>query len=60
MNKAWSGTTVYNTMTDLIKQKAFADAEAAMEKLNAYYALDVLNTQQYMELVALVKEVYGE
>lgn len=60
MNKAWSGTTVYNTMKDLITRKAFSDAEAAMEKLNAYYALDVLNTQQYMELVALVKEVYGE
>lgn len=52
-------TNVYASMKKVILSKK-QPVEVCYRKLNNFYAVDALTEEQYLELVALVKEVYGE
>ena len=51
---------MYNTMTILINKKFYATAEIAINKLSVFFAVNQITDEQYVELIALVNEVYGE
>lgn len=60
VNKILSGVIVYNMLTNIIKDKGCETKEEALKVIDIYYTYQVLNTQQYTELVELVNQVYGE
>ena len=60
VNKILSGTTVYNMLTNIIKDKGCETKEEALKVIDIYYTYQVLNSQQYTELVELANQVYGE
>ena len=51
---------MYNTMKILISKKYYATAEIAINKLNIFFSLNQITDEQYLELVALVNEIYSE
>lgn len=50
---------MYNAMKKLINRRFYKTAEEAQEKLDVFYAMGRLNTEQYEELTALVTSLYG-
>lgn len=52
-------TNVYVLMKMIIKSKK-QTADECYAKLNTFYAVGALTEEQYTELVALVREIYGE
>ncbi len=50
---------MYNAMKKLINRRFYKTAEEAQEKLDVFYAMGRLTTEQYEELTALVTSVYG-
>lgn len=59
VNKILSGVTVYNMLTNIIKDKGCETKEEALKVIDIYYTYQVLNSQQYTELVELANQVYG-
>jgi len=50
---------MYNTMKKLISKHFYKTAEEAQNKLDVFYACNKLTDEQYVELTALVEEVYA-
>lgn len=52
-------TNAYNLMKMIIKSKKLT-ADECYNKINTFYAVGALTEDQYTELAALIKEIYGE
>lgn len=50
---------MYASMKKLILKKFYKTAEEAQNKLDVFYAANRLTDDHYIELTALVAEVYG-
>lgn len=50
---------MYASMKKLILKKFYKTAELAQQKLDVFYAANRLSDDEYIELSALVIEVYG-
>lgn len=50
---------MYNSMRKLISKKFYKTAAEAQEKLDVFFAVNRLSSDEYAELTALVAEVYG-
>lgn len=50
---------MYNVMTKLISRHFYADAAMAQDKLDVFFAVGRITSDQYAELTALVLEVYA-
>lgn len=48
------------SMRKLIERKFYKTAEIAQQNLDVFYAVNRLSDEEYMDLSALVVEVYGE
>lgn len=51
---------MYSAMKKLIIKKYYPTAAVAQDKLDVFFAMNRLTSQQYEELTALVIEVYAE
>lgn len=51
---------MFNSMKKLIEKKFYANAEAAQEKIDVFFAVNRLTADQYAELTMLIEEVYAE
>ena len=51
---------MYNAMKKLIQRKFYGTAEEAQEKIDVFFAVNRLTSEQYAELSALIEEVYAE
>ena len=51
---------MYNTMKKLIRKRFYKTAEAALNKIDVFFAVGRLTDEQYTELDLLVQEVYAE
>ena len=51
---------MYNAMKKLIQRKFYSTAEEAQEKIDVFFAVNRLTSEQYAELSALIEEVYAE
>ena len=50
---------MYKSMKTLITNRSYNEAEQAQKKLVVFYMVNRLKDQEYTELTALVKSVYG-
>ena len=50
---------MYKSMKTLITNRYYGDEEQAQKKLDVFYMVNRLKDQEYTELTALVKSVYG-
>lgn len=55
----WRKFVMYKSMKTLITKHFYKTAEAAQKKLDVFYAVNRLTDDEYTELTALVKTVYG-
>lgn len=51
---------MYNAMKTLINKKFYKTAVIAQNKLDVFYAANRLTDEEYIELTALVAEMYAE
>lgn len=51
--------SAYNLMKNIIKSKKMT-ADYCYSKINTFFAVGALTEEQYTELAALIKELYGE
>ena len=49
---------MYNSMKRLITRKFYKTADEAQNKLDVFYALNLLTDEQYTELTELVQTTY--
>lgn len=50
---------MYKSMKTLITNRYYKEGEDAQKKLDVFYMVNRLKDQEYTELTALVKSVYG-
>lgn len=51
---------MYQSMKKLIGKHYYKTAEDAQKKLDVFYAANRLTDDEYIELTALVQDIYGE
>lgn len=51
---------MYKAMKTLIGKKFYKDAETAQNKLDVFYAANRLTDDEYIELTAMVTDMYSE
>ncbi len=51
---------MYKSMKVLIGKKFYKTAEAAQNKLDVFFAANRLNDEEYIELTAMVADMYTE
>ena len=51
---------MYKAMKTLIGKKFYAKAEMAQTKLDVFYAANRLTDEEYIELTAMVTDMYAE
>lgn len=51
---------MYKAMKALIGKKFYKDAETAQNKLDVFFAANRLTEEEYLELSAMVQDVYSE
>ena len=51
---------MYNTMRKLIGKHFYRNAEAALDKIDVFFAVGRLTDEQFTELSLLIREVYAE
>ena len=51
---------MYKAMKILIGKKFYKDAETAQNKLDVFFAANRLTEEEYLELSAMVQDVYSE
>lgn len=51
---------MYKAMKTLIGKKFYKDAETAQNKLDVFYAANRLSDDEYIELTAMVTDMYSE
>ena len=52
--------TVINMLTDLINRKYYENKSVIQEKLNVFYAMSEISSEDYKDLTIRVDEVYVE
>ena len=53
-------TNMYGLMKNLISNKYYATIEEPLNKLNVFYAFNILTEKEYSELMELANKVYSE
>ena len=53
-------TNMYELMKNLISNKYYATIEEPLNKLNVFYAFNILTEKEYTELMELANKVYSE
>lgn len=53
-------TNMYVLMENLISNKYYATIEEPLNKLNVFYAFNILTEKEYTELMELANKVYSE
>ena len=51
---------MYKAMKTLIGKKFYKDAETAQNKLDVFFSANRLTEEEYLELSAMVQDVYSE
>ena len=51
---------MYNIMRKLIGKHFYQNAEAALDKVDVFFAVGRLTDEQYTELDLLIREVYAQ
>lgn len=51
---------MYNIMRKLIGKHFYQNAEAALDKIDVFFAVGRLSDEQYTELDLLIREVYAQ
>ena len=51
---------MYKAMKTLIGKKFYKDAETTQNKLDVFFAANRLTEEEYLELSAMVQDVYSE
>lgn len=51
---------MYNTLKQMIERRRFKSLADAEKKLVTYHAVDLIGDDEFFELMALVRTVYGE
>ena len=56
----WRKFVMYKSMKTLIGRKFYKTAEIAQNKLDVFYAANRLSDDEYIELTAMVTDMYSE
>lgn len=49
---------IYEMLKNLINNKYYKNKDEIIEKLNVFYSYNVLDTEQYQELMELTNKIY--
>ena len=56
----WRNFVMYKAMKTLIGKKFYKTADIAQNKLDVFFAANRLTEEEYLELSAMVQDVYSE
>ena len=56
----WRNFVMYKAMKTLIGKKFYKTADIAQNKLDVFFAANRLTEEEYLELSAIVQDVYSE